>query len=232
MTPVCQSLDILQGEKKAFLGILLPTVTATMKMLADMNEDSSIIMTKPLLKALLNGFMKRFAHLFGDMDYLIASATHPHFKLTWLKSVDRKIIPDADATATQIKDKVRSFILSEANSMPKEELSSGEDSSMEGVDFFAALRDDARPSHAHFRHNNYEVDLERYFCELPVKSSKGLRRDMFPNDLIYRTFIKYNTAVPSSASVERLFSLGKDILRPKRCGLSDSLFNMLVFLHD
>ena len=43
-------------------------------------------------------------------------------------------------------------------------------------------------------------------------------------------FFRYNTAVPSSAAVERLFSLGKDIKRAKRSSLSDNNFNMLMFL--
>ena len=30
--------------------------------------------------------------------------------------------------------------------------------------------------------------------------------------------------------MERLFSLGKDILKPKRCGLSDEHFKILAFL--
>ena len=39
---------------------------------------------------------------------------------------------------------------------------------------------------------------------------------------------RYATA--SSAAVERLFSIGKDILKPTRCGLSDTHFEMLSFL--
>ena len=41
--------------------------------------------------------------------------------------------------------------------------------------------------------------------------------------------IHYNTALPFSATVERLFSVGKDILKPKRSGLSDNHFEMLPF---
>ena len=39
---------------------------------------------------------------------------------------------------------------------------------------------------------------------------------------------RYATA--SSAAVERLFSIGKDILKPKRCGLSDNHFEMFSLL--
>ena len=46
------------------------------------------------------------------------------------------------------------------------------------------------------------------------------------NDL----FLEYNTAIPSSAAIERFFSLVKKILKPKRSGLSDNHFQMLLFL--
>ena len=43
-------------------------------------------------------------------------------------------------------------------------------------------------------------------------------------------FLRYNTPLPSSASVERLFSYGSDIMRPKRSALSSPNFEKLVFL--
>ena len=43
-------------------------------------------------------------------------------------------------------------------------------------------------------------------------------------------FVKYNTALPSRAAVERLFSTGKDVFRPKRPRISDEHFNNLVLL--
>jgi hypothetical protein len=43
-------------------------------------------------------------------------------------------------------------------------------------------------------------------------------------------FIEYNTPVPSSAGVERLFSQAGDILQPKRSSLKDDRFNVLMFM--
>ncbi|KAG0720733.1 DNA ligase 3 [Chionoecetes opilio] len=44
------------------------------------------------------------------------------------------------------------------------------------------------------------------------------------------SYVPVRTAMPSSAAVERLFSLGKDINRAKRSSLSDENFNMLMFM--
>ena len=43
-------------------------------------------------------------------------------------------------------------------------------------------------------------------------------------------FIDSNTAILSSTAIERLFSEGKDVLKPNRSGLTDQNFEMLVVL--
>ena len=48
--------------------------------------------------------------------------------------------------------------------------------------------------------------------------------------VLIELFIKYNTAIPFSAAVERFFSTRKDILRAKQSPLSDDNFNMLMFM--
>ena len=53
---------------------------------------------------------------------------------------------------------------------------------------------------------------------------------ILPNTTLRELFIKYITFIPSTAAVERLFSLEKDVLKSKRAGLSVQHFEMLVVL--
>lgn len=48
--------------------------------------------------------------------------------------------------------------------------------------------------------------------------------------LLQNLFIKYNTAIPSSAPCERLFSTAKHILTPFRCSLTDANFESRLML--
>ena len=73
-----------------------------------------------------------------------------------------------------------------------------------------------------------QEDYVKKFSEQPP--NKNSEEKDFPNAFLKDLFIRYNTPIPSSAAVKRLFSLRKDILRPKSCRMTDKHFEMLLFL--
>jgi hypothetical protein len=60
------------------------------------------------------------------------------------------------------------------------------------------------------------------------KSTSLLSLKDYPQ--VARAFVKANSTLPSSAAVERLFSIAGMILSPRRCKISDKLFDKMVFL--
>ncbi|QQP40221.1 Uncharacterized protein FKW44_014201, partial [Caligus rogercresseyi] len=59
----------------------------------------------------------------------------------------------------------------------------------------------------------------------PIKASMENHREAW-----MELFIKYNTPLPSSAAVERLFSMASDVLRAKRSCLTAENFENLIFM--
>ena len=151
-----------------------------------------------------------------------------------MQKYDWGLISNLELTERRIRTKISEEIKIQArlSSTPDQ---SSEDESIEDHDFFSSLfanEMEETLSSSSKRSNNHLLDAERYFVDPPVKSSKPVSPDLIPNPLLQKLFMKYNSPIPSSAGVERLFSSGKDILRPNRCSLKDDNFNRLLFLHE
>ena len=84
------------------------------------------------------------------------------------------------------------------------------------------------------RQNDLGEDLKLAMdCWKWTNTSTPLTKDIFPfqhRQNLLNLFIKYNTPLPSSAAVERIFSIGGDILRAKRSALTAFNFEHLIFL--
>ena len=100
-------------------------------------------------------------------------------------------------------------------------------------------------SEVSFIAESIDIESDQFFCFYDTSSatnSVSAELDMYLNDtshdinslnkfpLVRKVFIEKNTALPSSAPVERLFSLGGQILTPRRNGLTDDHFEMLVLI--
>ena len=85
-------------------------------------------------------------------------------------------------------------------------------------DFFDVLRTAEQMSQE-------EDEVTKYLSE-GVKETNSILK--FP--ILHQLYLRHNTGLPSSASVERLFSTGGLIFKPTRSLLSDEMFECLIFL--
>lgn len=87
LRPVMSALRNLEKTNCHF-GTLLPTLFAVNNRLDDFLNSDDIKFCKPLARAALMGLKKRFLVMdFGTREAvpaLLATCTHPHFKLRWL----------------------------------------------------------------------------------------------------------------------------------------------------
>lgn len=132
----------------------------------------------------------------------MASCLHPKFKLNWLIGEKKKIAEN---------------YLEELLGIQPDEIIPNLDKTDDNQDNFFEFHEQMDESN--------EEELQRY---LKSKSCNIEMLHDFPKLKTY--FINYNTALPSSASVERLFSISGHILRPQRCNLNDDSIEHLLLL--
>uniref|UniRef100_T1ILD6 HAT C-terminal dimerisation domain-containing protein n=1 Tax=Strigamia maritima TaxID=126957 RepID=T1ILD6_STRMM len=190
MVHLAQDLDRLQGESDCYMGILLPTIlTATNRL---KSEEPRLKVVKPLVKAILTGLETRFGHYFHDKEFILATVTHPKFKLEWLP-IDRR-------------EEVKRDFLGQIKQLRRQDgLVDDEESQLIDVD-----NDD------YYNFNPPPIDtskseMEQYLLD-PSRQLSILNN--YPT--VKKLFLHYNTALTSSAPVERLFSSGKLILSALR----------------
>lgn len=100
MEPIACAIDGLQSSKEYYASFL-PTLHS-LKGNLELLDDKSLVYCQPLLKALADGFSRRFSRFF-DLDdeqcqaATIAACCHPHFKMRWIH-------PDYENQIDKIED--------------------------------------------------------------------------------------------------------------------------------
>uniref|UniRef100_A0A3P9CJ84 BED-type domain-containing protein n=1 Tax=Maylandia zebra TaxID=106582 RepID=A0A3P9CJ84_9CICH len=170
------------------------------------------LMTKTLA---IKNVKTRFAHVLGSEDALLAAVTLPKFKLRWLHDQARK-------------DLAKARLLVECRKLlPEQDQLQPGTSATNTTQHAGSSKEDEFFS---FEENeDIYATAEGEVAEYLKSGATGLDSlNHFP--MIKKLSLKLNAATPSSAPVERLFSLGNLILTPKRNKLSDHKFEKLLLL--
>lgn len=224
MKPLAETLDFLQGDQNTYYGYLLPSIISMYTKLEKIKLSGEIRqLSKPLEYILDSIRQKRFKDLFTLKSKMavIVAVTSLRFKMRWFSGLrDENII-------TTCKD-IQSWVLEAALELDQVQQSEvAVDENIEGDPFFD-FKEDFNSLISLISSSNqsqYEYELLRY-----LNDSRSNIQMLTDYPMMKKLFIKYNSVLPSSAPVERLFSFAQIINAPRRHALSDINFEKLVLL--
>lgn len=209
LEPLSKGLDILQGEDHCYYGSLLPTLhTIVKKTKAEIPHLSAA--TAGLAYAIESSIKKRFVNILDSKEAIIAALVLPKFKMKWVDSQETK-----DVYRQMMIEEMRAL---ESVAIAGDDLNTTQNKEKKG-DFYEFDTDNDEPTE-----DNIENEAAEYFRS--AKSLDSLNK--YPK--IKQLFLRYNVTIPSSAPVERLFSLGSIVLSSKRNRLTDGKFEKLLLM--
>ena len=170
-----------------------------------------------IVTALIDGVRKRFHPQLNDLDNMLCPAFHPQFKLSWLKdSIKIKVITERMIKLVNEKERLHANGKYTQNHQRRR--------TGKRAEIFSLLCTGSR--------------LQKINGEKTTKSVPGnalgqvAANERFISMQGLSTFFLYNTAFPYSVAIERIFSVGQDLPKPKHAGISDEHLEMVVFLKD
>ncbi|XP_029348038.1 uncharacterized protein LOC115034755 [Acyrthosiphon pisum] len=214
MEPLAVSLDILQGDHNMYFGFLLPTITELLLKIENL-KLKKMSYCNPLLIALHHGISRRFGELMHDKFLIIASISHPFFKTAWISNTEKK-----NEAISLLREAV---ISAHSNEQDNIDLNKSNNSSDEDKDVSTSF---FTWSQKKSENVSVENELNEFFKKGPTKKLNVL--NSMPT--LKKVFIQYNTPLPSSAAVERVFSVGGAVLSKKRGKMNDDNFEKTMIL--
>uniref|UniRef100_A0A8C6TVL0 HAT C-terminal dimerisation domain-containing protein n=1 Tax=Neogobius melanostomus TaxID=47308 RepID=A0A8C6TVL0_9GOBI len=212
LKPLTVALDILQGEDNCFYGTLLPTLETLISKTLNLKTGLQILGDLP--EAVVKAIKTRFKEVLESETAIFAAVTLPRFKLRWLRTQERK-------------DSAKASLLAECRkSAQDEDQPTGTNTPTRSLSTDSAIQDEF---FSFEEEEDTSTSVESQVADYLKSGAQGMDSlNRFP--VIKNISLKYNAATPSSAPVERLFSLGKLVFTPKRNRLTDKRFEMLLLL--
>ena len=209
MGPLAQALDIIHGEKDVTIAYLIPTITSILEEWKAIGVTDLAYCTGWLGELTID-LERRSSDDLSSKDFKVATVLHPKFKNSWI-SVEK-----VDELNRIVKDALSKF---ETASQPAAAATALQESSPAEKSLFWRMEKTAAELRQQETCSLYNLWSD--WC----KSNSTSVPTSLPD-----AYIKYNTSIPSSAAVERVFSLAKRLLNPNQTLLGDDAFEWLVML--
>lgn len=211
LEPVARALDTLQGEINNSQGFIVPVLSSLKVRISLIEANNNIIRDfKTHMMSLVNGdrLSKYFQFNTTNKDFLLAAATLPRFKLNFIVDDESKII-------------VKNLLITECKKIFEEEEVS--QPVLPEVSVNQVLDDDFLISYSNpnanrrnFIDHSIESEVAQYLADNRLNT--GILDEY---RFIRKAYYKFNTTLPSSAPVERVFS---------QSTISDANFEKTLFL--
>lgn len=209
--PLAFALELFQAEQKCYLGLVIPTVLSLKNKLNEQKDAANYL--GEVINAIVVAIDVRFQELFASTEAKFATATTPQFRLWWMNASEREDMCSLLATeASQLEPSS----LIEAN--PSRRLSTIESED----DFFSY--GPVKPA-VQIQQRGVMEEIRKY-VEGTGKSLECLQD--FPR--VKQLFLRYNTTLPSTAPVQRLFSQKGNLVTSQRNFLTDDYFERVQLL--
>ncbi|KAM9392065.1 uncharacterized protein zbedx [Pholidichthys leucotaenia] len=209
--PLAFALELFQAEQKCYLGLVIPTVLSLKNKLNEQKDAANYF--ADAIGAVVMAIDVRFQDLFTSTEAKIATATTPQFRLWWMAASER--------------EEMCSLLASEASQMDPcnvvEENTSRNPSTIESEDDFFSYGSAKKSVQVQ---QVGVMDEVRKYVEGMGKSLECLQD--FPR--VKQLFLKYNTTLPSTAPVQRLFSQKGNVVTSQKSFLSDDYFERIQLL--
>ncbi|XP_057339645.1 zinc finger BED domain-containing protein 4-like [Microplitis mediator] len=217
-TPLALAIDKLQADQ-CYYGCLLPQLVSVQNDMNDLLLGEKLRFCHTIVVTTIKSIERRFQNQFdfslADNQALIAAISHPLFKGQWLASFP----PDVQKLA---HEKFSETVSKEASIDTSIDVIDNGDADNQKLNFGnrGALVREFKVSSSQGQ-TAAEVD-----CFLKSSKFRFSILDDYPT--IRQVFLKFNTPLPSSAPVERLFSHATMMNLPKYNRLSDEHFEQRV----
>lgn len=228
LRPVAIGLDILQGDKRASQGYVLPTLFVIKGDLEEnMREDDvfvseyGAIMNECVLKCLDNRFSSVLKLSEENKELILAAAIHPSFKISWIEEERDREYAQTLLINTYIEFSNAEKSTSSPSTSDQPDISNSTESQ-----FFKRLRNGER---RHSNDDSLTFDVWKYLLQPTDDANFDQIR---ANPILEDIFRRYNTTLSASGAIERIFSKALRIFTPNRNRISDQNFEKVLFVQQ